>query len=106
MPASTPRQPMPRPQTYAEYERARPHMIDTTGRPLELAWCHPCNREHFTVEPHAADAPCPRCKATTGRCIRPSGHEADAWHKGRLDAFHALCDALEAAGHPQVARWP
>ena len=73
MTASTLRQPMPRPQSYAEYERARPHMIDTAGRPLELAWCRPCNREHFTVEPHAADVPCPRCKATAGRSTRPSG---------------------------------
>jgi len=32
MTASTLRQPMPCPWTYAEYERARPHMIDTAGR--------------------------------------------------------------------------
>lgn len=44
MTASILRQPMPSPESYAEYERARSRMIDTAGRPLELAWCRPCNR--------------------------------------------------------------
>jgi len=100
------RQPVPRPATVDEYQRIRPQLIDTTGRPLVLARCPRCRHEHFTVEPCAAEAPCPRCGSTAARCIRPSGHEADSWHTERVTAFDRLCDARAAAGLPQVARWP
>lgn len=100
------RQPMARPATIGEYLAARPHMIDTHGRPLRLDDCARCGREHFTVEPCAHEAPCPRCGATASRCRRPSGHEAAAWHAERIDAFDMLCATREAAGLPQVARWP
>lgn len=97
---------MPRPRTVGEYLAARPQMIDTHGEPLRLARCASCAREHFTVEPCAAEAPCPRCASTSSRCRRPSGHEADAWHAERAAAFEELCAEREAAGLPQVARWP
>ena len=100
------RQPMPRPRTVGEYVAARSQMIDSHGEPLRLAYCASCAREHFTVEPCAAEAACPRCASTSSRCRRPSGHEADAWHVERAAAFEQLCAAREAAGLPQVARWP
>lgn len=99
------RQPMARPATVGEYLAMRPRMIDTHGRPLRLGECARCGREHFTVEPCAHEAPCLRCGATASRC-RPSEHEADAWHAERVAAFEALCAEREAAGLPQVARWP
>ena len=60
----TRRQPMPRPATLDEYLRIRPQMIDTTGAHLVLTSCESCKRQHFTVEPCAAEAPCPRCGST------------------------------------------
>lgn len=104
--SAMPRQPMPKPATIDEYRRVRPQMIDTAGRPLVLAPCASCGREHFTVEPCAHEAPCPRCGSTAGRCRRPSGHDAAEWHAERVAVFESLCDEREAAGLPQVARWP
>lgn len=100
------RQPMPRPATFDEYLRIRPQMIDTTGQPLVLTSCESCKRQHFTVEPCAVEAPCPRCGSAAGRCRRPSGHNAASWHTERVVVFEELCNAREAAGLPQVARWP
>lgn len=102
----TVRQPMPKPTTYEEYLRLRPSMIDTAGQALELFNCRRCAREHFTVEPCADEAPCPRCGSTAARCHRPSGHDADTWHTSRILAYESLCAEREAAGIPQVARWP
>lgn len=100
------RQPMPCPQSYAEYERARPHMIDTAGRPSNSPGAAPATANTSPSNPTPPMCPAPAARPPQGRCTRPSGHEADAWHKDRLDAFYALCDALESAGYPQVARWP
>jgi len=100
------RQPMPKPATDREYEQVKSRMIDTAGRPLVSAFCTRCRHEHFTVEPCAGEAPCPRCGSTASRCRRPSGHDAAAWHGARAAAFEALCASREAAGIPQVARWP
>ncbi len=99
-------QPMPAPRTLAEYEAAKPHMIDTLGRPLVTAWCDTCRIRHFTVEPCASEAPCPTCGSTRSRCMRPSEHEAPSWHRARVARFEALCDQRESEGLPQVARWP
>ena len=99
-------QPFPKPETVDEYQQLRPQMIDTLGRPLVLGPCAVCRRPHFTVEPHASDVPCPDCGSVAARCVRPSEHEASAWHKARVRAFDALCDEREAAGLPVVARWP
>ena len=30
---------------------------------------------------------CPDCHSTRKRCMRPSGHEASAWHKSREVLF-------------------
>lgn len=99
-------QPMPMPATFEQYCLARPRMIDTAGRPLALSHCPRCRREHFTVEPHADEVPCPVCGSTSARCARPSEWEAASWHRGRTRAFEALCSARQAAGIPQVAPWP
>jgi hypothetical protein len=47
--------------------------------------------------------PCPDCKSTRNRCIRPSGHEADAWHLAREDALAKLCRCLGVCD-PWLAR--
>lgn len=99
-------QPIPAPTTWAEYELIRPQLVDTLGRPLVSAWCDSCQCRHFTVDPCMAEASCPVCGSTRARCVRPSGHEADSWHKDRRDRFEQLRDEMEAAGIPQVARWP
>jgi hypothetical protein len=99
-------QPVPKPATYDEYEAVKPLLIDTAGNPLKSAWCGRCQHSHFTVEPCAADVPYPQCGSTGVRCLRPSEHEAAAWHRGRVVAFDKLRDELEAAGYPQVAPWP
>lgn len=98
-------QPMPRPATWDQYAAARPSMIDTLGRPLELAFCSACQVEHFTVEPCLAMVPCPQCGSTRSRCVRPSAHEAAGWHAARIEAFDELRDRLEANGIAQVAKW-
>lgn len=33
---------------------------------------------------------CPSCKSTASRCKRPSGHEADVWHKDRTEMLEKL----------------
>ena len=98
-------QPVSKPQTLEEYERIRPLMIDTWGRPLVSEWCGACRSRHFTVQPCAGAVACPRCGSRRVRCLRPSGHEADSWHRDRQAAYDRHCDELEAAGRPQVARW-
>jgi len=100
------RQPVPRPATVGEYLAIRDHLVDTHGNPLRLIDCPGCSRQHFTVEPCAAEVPCPSCGSRTGRCRRPSEHDASEWHADRHAAFEALCSDREAAGIPQVARWP
>jgi len=97
---------MPRPATVAEYLASRAQMIDSHGRQLVLEYCARCRHEHFTVEPHADEAPCPDCGSKTSRCRRGSGHDAAAWHRRRRDVFEALCVEREAAGLAQVAAWP
>lgn len=99
-------QPMERPDTWAEYEAAKPRMIDTQGRPLVSEPCPRCQTTHFTVEPCVAEVPCPDCGSTGLRCVRPSGHAAAEWHAARIVAFDQLRDDREAGGIPQVARWP
>lgn len=99
-------QPVPAPATWAEYESIRPQLIDTLGRPLVSSWCDRCQCRHFTVDPCVAEVPCPSCGSTRARCVRPSEHEADSWHKERRARFEQLRDEREAAGIPQVARWP
>ena len=91
---------MARPATLGEYLAIRPRMIDTHGRPAILENCASCGRPHFTVEPCAHEAPCPRCGSTASHCRRPSGHDADAWHAERAAAFEALCAERETAGLP------
>lgn len=95
-----------KPETWEEYERIRAELIDTHGRSLVRAWCKQCRCEHFTVDPCLAQVPCPRCGSDAVRCRRPSGHEAARWHSERIKAFDRLFGNLEAAGIPQVARWP
>jgi len=99
-------QPMPKPETWAEFQTVKPRMIDTLGRPLVSEFCPGCAVTHFTVEPCVAEVPCPDCGSTKTRCMRPSEHEAAAWHAARIDAFDQLRDEREAAGLPQVAIWP
>lgn len=100
-------QPVPRPATVDEYERIKHQLIDTHGNPLVTKDCPACRHSHFTVEPCATEVPCENCGSTRARCLRPSEHESGSgWHKVRRDAFEALCAAREAAGLPQVARWP
>lgn len=98
-------QPVPKPATVGEYLAVRHRLVDTNGDPLVLAHCAPCRGEHFTVEPCLKQIRCPDCKSTAQRCHRPSGHDADTWHKARIEEFDRLRDELEAAGHPQVAKW-
>lgn len=98
-------QPIPRPTTRAEYEAAKPSMIDTHGRPLVITMCSACKVEHFTVEPCLSMVPCPRCGSTRSRCMRPSEHEAAEWHAERIEAFDQLRDRLEDQGIAQVAKW-
>lgn len=33
---------------------------------------------------------CPTCGSTRRRCLRPSGHEAPAWHTARTAAWQSL----------------
>lgn len=99
-------QPMPKPATVDEYERIRGELIDTLGNPVVRAWCQKCRCEHFTVDPCVAEVPCPRCDSRAMRSRRPSGHEAGSWHAERVKAFDRLRDEMEAAGMPQVAKWP
>lgn len=98
-------QPMPKPLTWDEYERAKPRMIDTYGRLLVSRMCSRCRVTHFTVEPCVSDVPCPTCGSIAARCTRPSEHDATEWHTARVTAFNQLRDELEAAGLPQVAIW-
>lgn len=98
-------QPVPRPRTTEEYLQIRPQLIDTHGHPLRREHCSRCDHTHFTVEPCAADVPCPGCGSTRARCLRPSGHDNVEWHQARREAFEALCSQREAEGLPQVARW-
>lgn len=98
-------QPFSRPELVADYLEQRGGMIDTHGNPLVNAYCAPCRTEHFTVEPHLAEVPCPTCGSTASRCRRPSGHDTAEWHRSRAEAFWRLCDEREAAGVAQVARW-
>ncbi len=99
-------QPMPRPRTIAEFETIRPQMIDTLGRPLRSSFCTACGRSHFTVEPHLSEIRCPRCRSTSARCQRPSGHDAESWHVERFEELDRISDEREAAGIPVVAPWP
>lgn len=98
-------QPVPRPTTRAEYEAVKSQMVDTLGRPLVIERCAQCRCDHFTVEPHLAEVPCPDCGSTATHCLRGSEHEASEWHKARVEAFDQLRDEREAAGVPQVAKW-
>ncbi len=98
-------QPFPKPATFDEYEKVKPFLIDTAGAPLVSEWCDSCRHAHFTVDPCVSEVPCPRCGSTRLRCVRPSEHEAAAWHHERVEAIDLLRDALEAAGVPQVAPW-
>jgi|GEM_PF-2812775 len=98
-------QAVPRPATWEEFEAIKPQLIDTLGSPLISEFCSRCRCNHFTVEPHLDEVPCPDCGSTAARCRRGSEHEASEWHKARREAFDRLRDELEAAGIPQVARW-
>lgn len=102
---STVTQPFAAPATWAEFERIKPLLIDTHGNAAVSALCGKCRVRHFTVEPHAADAACPRCGSTAAHCQRPSGHDAAGWHRERVEVFDALRDDLQAQGHPQIAPW-
>ncbi len=99
-------QPVPRPRTVADFEKIRPLMVDTLGRPLRSSFCTVCGCSHFTVEPHVSEIPCPRCKSTGIRCQRPSGHDADSWHIERFEELDRISDERAAAGIAVVAPWP
>lgn len=98
-------QPVPAPSTQSEYAAIRHLLIDTAGAPLRVTHCARCRVEHFTVEPHLDEVPCPACGSVHARCVRPSGHDAAAWHRDRVAAFDRLRDEREAAGVAQVAPW-
>lgn len=99
-------QPMTRPETWVEFQAVKPRMIDTHGSPLVSEFCAACGANHFTVEPCVSEVPCPDCGSIRARCVRPSEHEAAAWHASRIAAFDRLRDEREAAGLVQVAAWP
>ena len=93
-------QPVPAPTTWAEYELIRPQLVDTLGRPLVSAWCDSCQCRHFTVDPCVAEVPCPVCGSTRARCVRPSEHEADSWHKDRRP-LRAAARRAGSCRHPR-----
>ncbi|WP_295851247.1 hypothetical protein [uncultured Microbacterium sp.] len=98
-------QTVPRPTTWAEYEAVKSQLVDTLGQPLVSEYCARCRCEHFTVEPHLSEVPCPDCGSTATRCLRGSGFEAAEWHQARVEAFDQLRDERDAAGVAQVAKW-
>lgn len=98
---------VPRPSTAEEYLAICHQLIDTAGRPLarQGVVCgmqlRPLHRRAVLVR-----VALPQLRLNSQRCHRPSGHEAAGWHQSRVIALDNLSTAREAAGYPQVARWP
>lgn len=99
------RQAVPRPKTWGDYERVRPALIDTYGRPCVTFDCGECHAEHFTVGICHQKVRCPQCGSTARRCRRSSGHDASEWHRARFNEHDRIVDELDRAGFPVVARW-
>ncbi|MFD8316203.1 hypothetical protein [Kitasatospora purpeofusca] len=101
-------QPLPAPVYHREYREllATGALVDRSGLPLPSGPCPTCDSliDGYTC-PGAIR--CPRCSATGRRCLRPSGHESDQWHKARRAAADDLDRQREDANDPTLpAPWP
>lgn len=103
--ASESYQPFLKPATRDEYERIKPQLVDSSGKPLESVFCSACGVKHFTVEPCLVAVRCPSCGSVAARCRRPSGHDTN-WHADRVAELERVTRGRDAAGLPVVAPWP